>query len=258
VLPPGSGRAGILSRLISRLQADQEFRRRAFLRGAWGTIGGITVISVVLGILAFTLAPDLADGIALAGDVMVAATLLLAVLAAAVAVLAYTVSTGAPDLRIRVKFPFSAANAPMFEARKDEFDNLQAVNFKQLTGEIYLGNRNQYSARNPTVTVRLKGMAFNTVNIPDGWAMTGFGNTIGATEVQWDGGAAYSVHGDSSRRLPDLRLGGLTTIPAVTPHFEIELLADGYRRTLTIPVGFKIDARVVIPGGSRQEAGEWL
>ncbi len=135
---------------------------------------------------------------------------------------------------------------------------MQAVNFKQLAGEIDLDNRSPYSARNPAVIVHLKGMAFSAGSIPEGWVMTGFRNTLGATEVQWDGGATYSVHGDSRRRLPDLYLDGLHTIPGMSPRFEIELLADGYRRTLTIPVGFKVNARVVIRGRDEQETGDWL
>lgn len=249
----GGDQARGLSRLMSRLQSDQAYRRKVFLRGAWAAIGGIALVSAVFFVLAFVLAPDLADGIALAGDVLVAATLLLAVIAAAVAVLAYTVSTGAPELQVSVRFPFSQVNAPLFKARRIDGE-VQAEDFKQVNGEIYLRNENQYPASSPAVIVRLHRMAFKLEGLTSGWVVTGFGTTVGVTEVQWDGGSSYSVHGHSRRRLPDLRLAGLTLLPTMSPdpeadppRFVVELLADGYRRSVTLDAGFQVDDVVIGP-----------
>jgi hypothetical protein len=254
VLRPGSDRAG----LLSRLQADQAFRRRAFLRVAWVAIGGITMISVALAVFAFILAPDLADGIALAGDVIVAATLLLAVIAAAVAVLAYAVSTGAPGLQVSVEFRH---DYPVSYTQDDQGQIISAT-FPNLTAEIYLRNVNQYPAHNPAVIVRLRGMASDPEKPPPDWVVTGFQNearsaVAGVTEVQWDGGASYSVHGYSRRRLPDLRLTELSTFPGVRPGFEWEMLADGYRRAVVMEAGFMVDSEA-IRSGVHGSPGEWI
>jgi hypothetical protein len=74
--------------MVSRVQSDPAYRRTAFLWAAVMATGGVTLISAILVVLAFVLAPDLADGIAFAGAVLTGATLLLAVIAAAAAVLA--------------------------------------------------------------------------------------------------------------------------------------------------------------------------
>lgn len=65
--------------------------------------------------LALSLFTTTADRLAAAGDVLVAATLTLADIAAVVALLAYAVSTGPPDLQIQVWFNFSEANSPVFQ-----------------------------------------------------------------------------------------------------------------------------------------------
>jgi hypothetical protein len=244
--------------MVSRVQSDPAYRRTAFLRGAVIAIGGVTLISAILAILAFVFAPDLADGIAFAGVVLTGATLLLAVIAAAVAVLAYAVTTGTPVLAFAIKFPFSEINNPTFEAQRREDGNLKAVSFKQLTGEIHLRNDSQYSARNPAVIIRLKGMAILPGNISKGWVAIQFANTIGVTAIQWDGEPAHPIHGNSTRRLPDISLDGLTTLPAPTPYLEIEILAEGYRKTLAIKPGFKIDAIVVIPPEKYDTLQMWL
>ncbi len=59
---------------------------------------------MILRALALTSFASRADRVAAAGDVLVGVTLLLAAIAALVALLAYAVSTGAPDLCLSVHF----------------------------------------------------------------------------------------------------------------------------------------------------------
>jgi hypothetical protein len=119
--------------------------------------------SVAFSLLAFTAAPDLADAADLASYALVVATLLLAMIAAWVAVLAYAAATGTPDLQVMLYFRLSAPNAPHFEAGRDDSGNLQAIGSSQVVGEIYLRNNSPYSARNPVVIVRLRGMIFRSI-----------------------------------------------------------------------------------------------
>jgi len=80
----------------------------------WATgigIDGIILASAIFTGTAFIFAPDLADGIGFAGLVLTRATLLLALVAAAVAVLAHAVITGDPELAISARFLFSEAKA---------------------------------------------------------------------------------------------------------------------------------------------------
>jgi hypothetical protein len=178
---------------------------------------------------------------------MVAATLLLAVIAAAVGVLAYTVSTGAPALRIRVE---SVSSGTSTSSPGDQ-GQIRTVSFEKLTVKIYLRNDNQYPARSPAVVVRLNGLLAERCGAQE-WAVTGF-EEAGLTEAQWDGGASYSVHGHSRRRLPDLSLSRLVTFWE-DPGFEFEILADGYRRTVAFDAGFMMREDFSKWGYS----GEWI
>jgi hypothetical protein len=178
---------------------------------------------VILTIRALTSSADLADRLAAAGDVLVGATLLLAAVAAVVALLAYAVSTGLPDIGLRVEFKDSSPNNPVFTGvtaaggvvccgLEDEI---------RLTAKILLRNESAYSATNPAFVVRLHAMTFQPLihnqeqrdKFEGNWTVTDsrpFAADIGGfTEIQWDGGPAYSIHGHSTRRLPDLPSGYL-------------------------------------------------
>lgn len=232
---------------LALIRADPAIRRAFLLRTAWNVIGGIALISAALTILAFKLAPDLASGIGLATLVLTGATLMLGVVAAGVAVLAYAVSTGSPELVVSVRFPFSEANRPVFMAVRTEDGYLTAQSFKQLRGEIRLQNDSQYSASSPAVIVRLEQMGVIGGKESPGWVATQFANMIGVTAFQWDGGGEHPIHGNSVRTLPALNLDPLRTFGDEPPSFEIEILADGYRRTVTIKAGFSVDGKMMTP-----------
>jgi hypothetical protein len=74
------------------------------------------------------------------------------------------------------------------------------------------------------------------------WKKLEFANMIGITLVQWDGGPMYSIHGESIRMLPALNLERLFQISEEEPpSLAFELLAEGYRREVTVPVIFNVE-----------------
>jgi hypothetical protein len=210
----------------------------------------VLVVTTVLTLHVLTLSSNSrADRLVEVGDLLAGGTFLLAVLAALVALLAYAVATGNPDLKFQVTFEFSKPNLPIFNAFRTQEGWLKAQPFKQTSGTISLKNvSRRYTARNPAVIVRLNGLVFQQGDFAQtpGWVTIGFANTIGVTAVQWDGGPAYYIHGNSIRQLPAVSFQGLTRVPAWNddPSLSIELLADGgYRRTLIIPVEFTVDEK---------------
>ena len=216
-----------------------------------------TLATVILTVLALTSSASTADRLAAAGDVLVGATLLLAAIAALVALLAYAVSTGPPDLEISVRFPFSHPNNPKFVADFLQPGRLRAKSFKQIDGSIQLRNNGGYSAKNPAVIVRLNAMAFRYQD--SAWTMIDFATTVGAMAIQWDGGLAYSIHGHSTRRLPDLHLEDLDVLSQLGPPFlAIEILADGYRKDITLPVDFIVDDKSQFHREEETVNPEWM
>jgi hypothetical protein len=66
--------------------------------------------------------------------------------------------------------------------------------------------------------------------------------------LQWDGGPNYSIHGNSTRYLPELDLQGLHGIRERPLKIVIRLLADGYnRREIILPVEFTDDPSMLDP-----------
>jgi hypothetical protein len=245
--------------IFGHLRRNPARGRKVLLQTIGIAVAATAVISVVLTVLALTFISGTADKLAAVGDVLVGATLLLAGIAAVVALLAYAVSTGAPDLQIRVSFNFSYPNNPAFKAREREFGDLLAEQFKQLTGDIQIRNNSSYSAKNPAVIVRLRNMAFGREEHNANWVITNFANTNGILAVQWDGGPAYSIHGNSTRRLPDLHLDKLHTYTSSgSPGLAIELLADGYRKEVVLPVDFTVDGQSQFRVEGGETYPEWM
>jgi hypothetical protein len=256
------GRKTTASRLPGLLGGSR--LRRQQVLGIYGLL--LVAASVTTGFLAWRVFPwpeadaGTADRLAETADVLTAGTLVLAILAALVALQAYAAATGLPDLQVQVTFGFSYPNRPVFRATSGDDGNSQVVApFKQVYCIVKVRNKSGYSARNPAVIIRLKGMAFYP---PDRtkWTDIDFAQTQGTTAMQWDGGV-QSIHGYSSRRLPGLNFTGLHTVPVWgEPAFVVELLAEGgYRKEREIAVRF-------IPGDSAWETNvpvserpsEWL
>jgi hypothetical protein len=281
---------------VDRLRRDSALQRRTLL---W-TIGIFVAVTVVattaLTVNAVTYYDKVADKLVAAGDVLVGATLLLAVIAALVALLAYAVSTGLPDLLLSAQLQHSYPNNPEWRRINGLYwDESIVVNFLQSEIlSIFLRNESGYSARNPAVIVRFHAMTVayaDNLRPDEAWSpidfaskdqiseiigpgnidrITRLGYSFDPTEkpnqfghplsritaVQWDGGPTYSIHGHSTRRLPGLPLINILHIPEWgAPALTFEILADGYRKVIKLPVDFIEDEQ---PRESAAVNKEWL
>jgi hypothetical protein len=206
---------------------------------------------------------SLSDRLAEAGVIIAGGTLVLALIAAVVAVMAYAAATGLPDLKLQVSFPSSDVNRPRFQGRTGEEDGwFYAQGYKQTTGTVLLRNESAYSAKNPAVIVRLQNLYFlgnPDATLSSGWVVIGFASALGITAVQWDGGPNYSVHGKSVRQLPRLRLEELKhPVDRGPAGLTFELLADGYRREVYLPVELHLTAEQEEPGEQDRAEPEQL
>lgn len=261
-----SRRRKALTSALGRLRDDSRLSRRVFLGGITVAVTGTMLATIVLTVLALTSTADLPDRLAAAGDVLVGATLVLAAIAAIVALLAYAVSTGEPDLRINVMFnPDLMGNNPAFEIEETVDSSFYPVKeFVPTVATVRARNDSAYSANNPAVIVRLESMFFRVESLrarDNDWVPIEFGTRKTVTAVQWDGGPAYSVHGGSTRRLPDLPMDSLIIDrgkEATDPALSIEILAEGYRRIVSMPVRFHIYDKPFESGIYNRSYPEWM
>ncbi len=135
-------------------------------------------------------------------------------------------------------------------------------------GKVFLRNGSGYSAKNPAVIVRLHAMVFSAydpTSFERDWASMEIADTHitgisgGLTIVQWDGGPTYSIHGNSTRRLPDLQFSHLWHKPEWgTPALTFEILAEGYRKEVVLPVDFTINGKSQFPRENEKTNPEWM
>jgi hypothetical protein len=86
-----------------------------------------------------------------------------------------------------------------------------------------------------------------------------FTRTDWLTVVQWDGGPTYSIHGHSTRRLPDLQFSDLWQIPEwEKPVLTVEILADGYLKEISLPVDFIVDGKPLFHREGGKTNPEWM
>src|ERR1700730_9669519 len=109
----------IIERLIERIRNDPAMRRKSFLSTLGVVVVAVVLTAVILTVVALNSRASLADRLAEAGGVVAGATLLPAAIAAVVALVAYAVSSGAPDIQFKIHFPFSEPNNPSFAAERD-------------------------------------------------------------------------------------------------------------------------------------------
>ena len=204
----------------------------------WGVsiaIGVVGLVAAGISVWLWGMPWSLTDRFAAITAVQGAGALCLAMVAGGVALLSYAVSTGRPNLELSLPFPFSPVNDPVFylEPRGPVSSRLSA--WKQNTLTPFLENRSAYSARNPSVTVRLQGLA----EIPQspGWVAYQYVEWSGIVAVRWDGGADQPIHGGANFKVPELSLAGallLTGVPEKALIVDVE--ADGFKRRWEFPV----------------------
>src|SRR5437660_8337015 len=155
--------------------------------------------------------PD-ADRLVLVGDAIAAASLLLTAAAVAVTLVAYLVTTVAPDLEPEIAFRCSDANRPVFLV--DEATSAagrRLTPFRQLQALVRIHNHGSGAARNPAVRIDLMGLG--GLRPQAEWRPVEWTNRIGIHAVQWDGGAHFAVHGDGIRVLPLLTFEDVFALP---------------------------------------------
>lgn len=203
--------------IIGRMRRDVGLRRKIVRSAVLLLVAAAVAATVVAGILLWASSASLADRVAEIGDIFGATTLLLTVIAAVVAYLAYAVSTGIPDIKLRVCFGPSLPNQPVVTAEPKN-GRLEAVDSGQTAVTIRIRNFGVFPAKDPAFIVQVQGIEFGP-DVRDlnaaGWTVNE-GSETGITTVQMDGGPAYSTPGGMVRDLPVLSLAGLRTVPGWT------------------------------------------
>ena len=218
--------------------------------------GGLLVlIAVVIGLGALRwLSSSSSDRLAVIGNLLSLGTLLLALVAGIVALAAYSAATGLPNLRMQLALPSSYNEATFVVPGKGDPVSLDTI------ARITVENTSAYAARTPAVIIEFHaaGIERSMYSPEREWSPVSLYRKGDITAFQWDGGPVYSIHGNSSRHLPDLDLRGLRPYSASNeaPEMVIRLLADGYQRSkIVLPMVFDID---VMPRGDGGFPPEWL
>jgi hypothetical protein len=250
------------ARALDHLRGDPVLLRRVFLLATGAAVAITIVIAVILTALALTAKADLADRMAEAAAIFAGATLLLAAIAAVVALLAYAVSTGPPDLLLKVEVPESKPNTLAFESIIDPRSQLPAAE-RLFDWMLFLRNLNGYSANNPAVIVRFHHMGFGRsswrTSISEEWVAIDTDDEEMIRAIQWDGGPSYSIHGNSVRRLPDIRMTNLWYRgDGIQPMITVEILAEGYKKVRSLPVDFIIEGQSKFPRQDTKVYDEWI
>lgn len=105
--------------------------------------------------------------------------------------------------------------------------------------------------------MRLEDMALSIPQrINEGWTIIGVARQLGFTELQWDGGPVYAIHGQSTRHVT-LEVARLLFFKdAESYQFRIQLLAEKYRREVIVPVNLRINGELL--HAQFPELPEWI
>jgi hypothetical protein len=241
--PPAHTEELLVFSAAGRLRRDAGLRRRVILvaSGTFVLIAGLATAAAVIALSVSS--ASLADRTAEISDVFAGATLLLTLVAALVALLAYAVSTGRPDLKLQIRFESSQPNRPVFKSVAEN-GWLKAERSEQTVGTISVRNDSIYPAKSVAIVVWLEGMAF-AGEVQDlrqaGWVVNEFASRTDIEAMQWDGDPAALIHGYSVRQLAVLDLAGLRILQGSQGGtIKFDFLADGYRRIIWMPVNFTV------------------
>jgi hypothetical protein len=201
-------------------------------------------VGIVLTTIILTKQLDTSGGLDGAAVGIAAGTLLLALLGAGLATIAYVQSIRRPLLKVRVWLDFEGLEQPPAgEVRAtpqvykpadmlgyaDPFRALSPVDVR-----VFLENRGDVTARNVTVAVELSGMKiwFKRATMPEGWVVL---DRVGdpSYQFQWDGGADLAVHPNPApaRRVPAIHLAMIGADMGATVRAAAVAYADGCKPT---------------------------
>ena len=196
---------------------------------------GVIVVGVVLLVLAycgitFGLGTDKTTVVT---TVLTFDALLFGGVAAVVALAAYWEASGRPELSAELLVRFSEKNEPTLLINPPtEQGSVYVSKAPHLAAELVIRNASTYAARNPSVAVKLRGMALRTTS--PNWEAVTFASTVGVTELLWDGGADRMIHGLGLRKLPGFTLSEALIIVGVPRDVEVTLFADGTEPRTTV------------------------
>ncbi len=224
-----------------------QLRQRPSLAIATCSLGMITIFT---GVFAFYWLGNRSDDrVAVIGNFLSLGTLLLALAAGIIALLAYSAATGLPELRAMITTPLGGHREMLVFGDRTAEGAIFAATSELNIVNIVVKNTSKYSARTPAVIVEFwSGITADRYSATPGWTPIEIFDIPGGTKmvraVQWDGGPNYSIHGQSTRFLPELNLQGLypsslwNSRSSDPPFCEIRLrlLADGYTRTTIKPL----------------------
>jgi hypothetical protein len=178
------------------------------------------------------------------GDAFGGGTFLLALLAAAVALLAYQIAIQRPNLVPRIASDDvegltigvglgradstgerAIVRTPGFGRRGDSVRLL-----------VTIDNNSNWSARN--VAVRVDFKSIRRIQHGGDWVIAARDPiTEDITGLQWEGGANYAIHGQWFRDLPVLFLNtALIEAPGDNCAIIVDVVAEGFRKSWTFPV----------------------
>jgi hypothetical protein len=206
--------------------------------------------------------------------------LAIAFFAAVFALLAYQVSTGTPNLKLRMMLYSQDPKKLKLEYATDGERRGKLKEWFESSGPssedpkflwedpkktehiayVWIDNTSRYPAKNPAVIVRFGKNDNSRIGLC--WTQPGFYNldwpwkdTSQGPAWAWKGtqfktsatvvfaaqwDGEYPIHGKSSRRLPDLPLVTLYS-EKLTNKFKVELLAENYRKVINVAIVFKLD-----------------
>lgn len=177
-------------------------------------VGLLLVILLLVAVGAvdlFTSGLDRPTKLAAVGDLLAGGAFILALFAAIVATLAYSVAILKPDLRAEVRFGHGFEGLKLYlDPAEGPTGSRTLAPFIQDQMHIHLHNDGPVSARNPALKVRFIGMMIPPEK-QDGWSFGDHFHGLGGFGwAQWDGGADFSIHPKWGRDLPMLSLYGWT------------------------------------------------
>ena len=150
--------------------------------------------------------------------------LLLSVLAVMAAAAAYIARI--PRLSVEICFPLGLVNThhlPITASPPPE-QHLDNSDSRLLTATVRVLNASRYSAKNPTIIIRLVGMFHVEEWRNRGWTVVDRGSNAGVLALGWEG---EFIH--ARKDLPQIDLTGVWTLIDQPCALHIELSADGYR-----------------------------
>jgi hypothetical protein len=222
----------------------------------WIALGAI--VGIILITISITKQLDTSDGLDGAGFGVTVGTLLLALLGAALAVLAFAQSVRHPRLRVEVQLDMLTFDDPSTgEVRAKPLEEVPpellslGASYEALSHmyvRVGIRNYGDATARNVTVTVELLGMitwlghtSLGTFKKPEGWTILDDGG-VPSYRFQWDGGADLAVHPDPApgRDVPPILLWVSAAETGATVRAVAMAYADGCaptKHTFEITVG---------------------